>query len=175
AGLITRGVPSMAAHAYSQEYLAGRETAWRRAFMAEQKRGDYLMIDNDSTLWITHRISSTPTTVAKTRRPDLAFFLKNRTFSEIYVFQRLKLDPMDLGKKILREGDELGPEFVLETVREERMHPEHISRISRVVEIKEGDVVLSAQPPAPPAPATNRAEIEKARQLFLENFMRKLP
>lgn len=175
AGLLTRSVPSMAAHAYSQEYLAGRETAWRRAFIAEQKRGDYLMIDNDSTLWITHRVSSTPTTVAKTRRPDLAFFLKNRTFSEIYVFQRLKLDPTDLGKKTLRDGDDLGEKFVLETVREERMHPEHISRISRVVEIKEGDVVISTPPPALAAPPASRAEIEKARQLFLENFMRKLP
>ena len=175
AGLLTRSVPSMAAHAYSQEYLAGRETAWRRAFMAEQKRGDYLMIDNDSTLWITHRVSSTPTTVAKTRRTDLAFFLKNRTFSDIYVFQRLKLDPEELGNKIMREGDELGPEFVLETVIEERMHPEHISRISRVKEIKEGDGSTAAAPAKAPAPITDRAEIEKGRQLFLENFMRKLP
>ena len=55
------------------------------------------------------------------------------------------------------------------------MHPEHISRISRVKEIKEGDGSTAAAPAKAPAPITDRAEIEKGRQLFLENFMRKLP
>ncbi|MEO6246695.1 MAG: glycosyltransferase family 39 protein [Opitutaceae bacterium] len=174
-GLLTRSVPSMAAHAYSQEYLAGRETAWRRAFMAAQPRPDYLMIDNDSTLWVTHCVSATPTTVAVQRQADLAFFLRNRMFSAIYVFQRLRLDLGNEGKQALREGDDLGPAFVLETVREERMHPEYVSRISRVTEIREGEVSLSAPPVQPPEPLKDRAEIEQARQLFLENFMKKLP
>ncbi len=174
-GLLTRGVPSMAAHAYSQEYLAGRETAWRRAFIAAQPRSDYLMIDNDSALWIAHRVSATPTTIAKERREHLAFFLKNRTFSDIFVFQRLRLDPAEEGKSRLREGDDLGPAFVLETVIEERMHPEYLSRISRVKEIKEGDATISAATATPPPTNMSRAEIEKARQLFLENFMKKLP
>jgi hypothetical protein len=175
-GLITRSVPSMAAHAYSQEYLAGRETAWRRAFMAAQPRPDYLMIDNDSALWVTHRVSATPTTIAKERREHLAFFLKNRTFSDIFVFQRLQLEPAEEGKSRLREGDDLGAAFVLETVIEERLHPLYLSRISRVKEIKEGEATISAAAsPAPPAPALSRAEIEKGRQLFLENFMKKLP
>jgi hypothetical protein len=39
-GLISRSVPSMAAHAYSQEYLPGLETAWRREFIAAQPRLD---------------------------------------------------------------------------------------------------------------------------------------
>ena len=30
----------MAAHAYSQEYLPGKETAWRREFIADQPRHD---------------------------------------------------------------------------------------------------------------------------------------
>ncbi|MDB6168460.1 MAG: hypothetical protein JWM88_1324, partial [Verrucomicrobia bacterium] len=45
-GIIASGVPSMAAHAYTQEYLPGRETAWRRQFMADQPRRDYLVLDN---------------------------------------------------------------------------------------------------------------------------------
>src|SRR4029077_5668435 len=59
-GVFATGVPSMAAHAYSQQYLPGREKAWRRQFMSEQPRRDYLVIDNDAMLWITHRISATP-------------------------------------------------------------------------------------------------------------------
>ncbi len=37
-GLIAQGVPSMASHAYNQEYLAGLETAWRCEFIAGRSR-----------------------------------------------------------------------------------------------------------------------------------------
>jgi hypothetical protein len=65
-GILAQGVPSMAAHAYNQEYLAGLETAWRRQFIADQPRKDYLMIDNDSILWIAHQVSATTGRAATT-------------------------------------------------------------------------------------------------------------
>jgi hypothetical protein len=173
-GLLARSVPSMAAHAYSQEYIPGRETAWRRAFMAAQPRPDYLMIDNDSTLWVTHKVSATPTVVAVKRREDIAFHLRNRTFSDVYVFQRLTINP-DTGERTLREGDDLGPDFVLETVQEERLQVLTVSRISRVKEIRSGDVSLSTRAPTPPGPPKSRAEIEEARKRFLEQYMKQLP
>jgi len=173
-GLLARSVPSMAAHAYSQEYIPGRETAWRRDFMAAQPRPDYLMIDNDSTLWVTHKVSATPTVVAVKRREDIAFHLRNRTFSDVYVFQRLNINP-DTGERTLREGDDLGPDFVLETVQEERLQVLTVSRISRVKEIRSGDVSLSTRAPVAPGPPKSRAEIEEARKRFLEQYMKQLP
>lgn len=173
-GLLARSVPSMAAHAYSQEYLPAREVAWRREFMAAQPRPDYLMIDNDSTLWVTHRVSATPTVVAVKRREDIAFHMRNRTFSNVYVFQRLTIDP-DTGERKLREGDDLGPAFVLETVQEERLQLLTLSRISRVKEIKSGDVSISAREPAGHGPGKSRAEIDEARKKFLEAYMKQLP
>lgn len=173
-GLLARSVPSMAAHAYSQEYLPGREVAWRRAFMAAQPHPDYLMIDNDSTLWVTHRVSATPTVMAGKRREDIAFHLRNRTFSNVFVFQRFTIDA-DTGQLTLREGDDPGPEFVLETVREERLQLLTLSRISRVKEIRAGAESLSAPSATPPPPLKDRAEIEKARREFFENYMKKLP
>lgn len=172
--LIARSVPSMAAHAYSQEYLPGRETAWRRAFMAAQPRSDYLMIDNDSTLWVTHLVSATPTVVATKRINDIAFHMRNRTFSDVYVFQRLNVDA-ETGKQTLREGDDLGPAFVLETVVEQRLQLLTVSRISRVKEIKSGGQTLSTPPTSAPAPLKDRAAVEKARREFLETYMKKLP
>src|ERR1044072_8551215 len=77
-GLLGRSIPSMAAHAYSQEYLPAREVAWGRAFMAAQPRPDYLMIDNDSPLWVTHHVSSTPTFAAVKRPENIAFHMRNR-------------------------------------------------------------------------------------------------
>ncbi len=174
-GLLARSVPSMAAHAYSQEYLPGRETAWRRAFIAEQPRRDYLVIDNDCILWIAHKISATPVFQAKgPRRAALVFLMRNRAFSDVFVFQRFNLDP-DTGRKTLREGDDLGPDFVLETVREERLQTLTLTRLSRLQEIRDGGQALTAPDPAVHPVPKDRAEIEKIRRAYLENYMKMLP
>jgi hypothetical protein len=173
-GLLARSVPSMAAHAYSQEYLPAREVAWRRQFMAAQHRSDYLMIDNDSQLWVTHKVSATPTVVAVKRRDDIAFHMRNRTFSDVYVFQRLNIDP-NTNEKKFRDDDDLGPAFVLETVMEERLQLLTVSRISRVKEIRSDGELISAHAPVASSSKKTRAEIEEARRIFLESYMKQLP
>ncbi len=173
-GVIASGVPSMAAHAYSQEYLPGRETAWRRQFIADQLRKDYLMIDNDSVLWIAHEISATPVYQALKRRKDIVFHFRNRTFSSIFVFQRLNIDP-ETGHMTLREGDDLGPDYVLEPVREERLQTLTLTRISRVKEIRDGAVSLTAPDTKEPVVPKSREEIEKLRKAYLEQFVKQLP
>ena len=173
-GLLARSVPSMAAHAYSQEYLPGKETAWRRAFMAEQPGRDYLVIDNDSILWIAHQVSSTPVLQAQKNREALVFHLRNRTFSGVYVFQRFNIDP-ETGRMTLREGDDLGPAFVLETVREERLKTLTLSRLSRLKEIREGVTAISTPDPADHPVPKDRAEIDRLRRAYLENFVKMLP
>ncbi|MEO6874879.1 MAG: glycosyltransferase family 39 protein [Opitutaceae bacterium] len=173
--VIASGVPSMAEHAYSQEYLPGRETAWRRQFMADQPRHDYLMIDNDSIMWIAHEVSATTVPEAIKRRDSVVFSLRNRTFSAIYVFQRYNIDP-ETGVMTLREGDDLGPDYVLKTVREERLQTLTLTRISRLTEVRNGKVSLT--PPEtgkPPIVSKSRAEIEKMRKAYLENFIKMLP
>ncbi len=174
-GIFALGVPAMSLHAYSQAYLPGRETAWRRHFMAEQARRDYLMIDNDCTLWVTHQISSTPVLQAKRRREALIFHTKNHTFANIFVFQRLNVDP-ETGKLSLREGDDLGSEFSLETVKEERLQYLTISRISRVVGIKQGDTLIRADTLKKDTELSkDPKEVEKQRRAYLENFVKQLP
>lgn len=164
----------MSAHAYSQEYLPGRETAWRREFMAAQPRPDYLMIDNDATLWVTHRVSATPTVVAVKRREDIAFHMRNRTFADVFVFQRYTIDP-NTQRMTIREGDDLGPSFVLEPVAERRLQLLTMSRISRVKEIcSEAGVITSPDPITATVPKS-RAEVDRARQQFLESYMKQLP
>jgi hypothetical protein len=172
-GILTQGVPSMAAHAYNQEYLAGLETAWRRKFIAEHPERDYLMIDNDSILWVAHQVSATPVTAASTRKDSLVFFMRTHTFSNVYVFQRFTVDA-DTGKLTIRDGDDLGPDYVLETVKEERLALLTVDRISRVKEILKGSAVLT-RPEADHVVPKDRAEVEKERQAYYENFFRQLP
>ena len=172
--VLASGIPAMATHAYSQEYLPGRETAWRRQFIADQPRHDYLAIDNDSILWIAHQISATPVYQAILHRDAIAFHLRNRTFSAIYVFQRFNIDPAT-GKMTLREGDDLGPDFVLEPVREERLQTLTLSRISRLKELRNGPAPAARAPEAAPAVSLDPAEAERARKAYLQNFIKELP
>ncbi len=172
--MVSLGVPSMAAHAYSQEYLPGRETAWRRAFIAEQPRRDYLMIDNDSILWIAHQVSATPVVQARLRRDALMFHMQNRTFSDIYVFQRLNIDA-GTGRRTFRKDDDLGAGFELETVCEERLQTLTLTRISRVKSITMNDRKVSISDSADSVVPKDRAEIERQRRAYLENFLKQLP
>ena len=75
----------------------------------------------------------------------------------------------------LREGDDLGPAYVLEPVVEERLQLLTLSRISRVKEIKSGDVTLSTPDEATHPVPEDRAEIEKAREIYLQSFVKQLP
>lgn len=173
-GVLASGVPSMSAHAYSREYLPGLETAWRRKFMKEQPRKDYLVIDNDAMVWITHQVSATPIGQAIFRRDAIVFHLRNRTFSAVYVFQRFNVDS-ETGHMTLREGDDLGPAFVLETVQEERLQLLTLNRISRLKEIREGDNSLTPPLPEDRDVPESRVEIERARRAYLENYLKQLP
>jgi hypothetical protein len=170
---IVQGVPSMAAHAYDQEYLVGLETAWRRQFIADHPRKDYLMIDNDSILWVAHQVSSTPVDAALKRRDALVFFFRNHAFSNMYVFQRFTIDPVT-GKKTLRDGDDLGPAYVLEPVREESLSLLTLTRISRITAIKDGPNILTKPEPDHTVPKS-RDEIEKERAAYFQNFFQQLP
>lgn len=174
-GLVARSVPSMSAHAYSQEYLPGKETAWRRQFIAEHPRRDYLVIDNDSILWVAHQVSATPVYQAKgPSREKLLFVMRNRAYSDVYVFQRYDIN-VDTGRMTLRDGDDLGPDFVLETVREERLQTLTLSRLSRIKEVRKDGESLTAPDPVVHVVPKERGEIEKARRAYLENFVKMLP
>jgi hypothetical protein len=172
-GILAQSVPSMAAHAYNQEYLAGLETAWRREFIADHPRKDYLVIDNDSILWVAHEVTSTTVEVAQQRQPDMAFFMRTHTFSDIFVFQRYLIDA-ETGKMTIRDGDDLGPNYVLEPVRSERLLLLTQTRMSRVTAVLDGKKVVSAPEPDKVLPKS-RDEIEKARSAYLVNFFRRLP
>ncbi len=174
-GLFALGIPAMATHAYDQEYLPGRETAWRLQFMAAHPQKDYLMIDNDCVLWITNEVSSTPVPQAQKNIKALIFHLRNHTYSAMYVFQRLNVDPKT-GKETLREGDDLGPDFVLEPVVEQRLQTLTLSRISRIVAIRDGKTEVRAGLPKFDATVPkDPAEQERMRRAYLENFVKQLP
>jgi hypothetical protein len=172
-GFFAHSLPSMARHGYSAEYYVGREMDWRREFIAAHPEKDYLFVDNNSIIWITHLVSATPVRQAIEQKGKLLFNFQNHIFSKIYVFQRLTVDPAT-GRTAVPLEDDLGPDYQLEKVWERRFTPMTVSRISRVVSIREGPVVKPVAPPAS-ADKLTPAELEKARAAFFEEFVKKLP
>ncbi|AOS44537.1 hypothetical protein Verru16b_01600 [Lacunisphaera limnophila] len=171
-GTFVFSIPVMARHDYSLDYYVGREMEWRRDFIAAHPLKDYLFIDNNSIMWITHLVSATPFTQALHRKDVILFNQRNRVFSAIYVFQRLRVDPVSGGLS-LEPDEDLGPDYQLEPVIEQRFTPFTVSRISRVVAIADGP----ASPPvvAGPGPVLTAEEREKVRQQYLEEFIKQLP
>lgn len=172
-GIFAYSLPTMARHDYSMDYYVGREMEWRREFIAAHPERDYLLIDNNSIIWITHLISSTPVQQALLQKGNIAFNLRNHIFTSIYVFQRLNVEP-DTGRLVVPEEDDLGPDYQLETVWERRFTPLTVSRISRVVSIHEGATASSVRPP-PPLEQLTPGEMDKIRQEYLDNFIKHLP
>jgi hypothetical protein len=172
AGIFVFSIPAMARHDYSLDYYIGREMEWRREFIKAHPEKDYLFIDNNSIMWVTHLVSATPTVQALARKDIIRFNQRNRIFSAIYVFQRYTVDPSTGGLSVEPDGD-LGPDYVLETVVERRFTPFNLSRISRVVEIS--DSPDASPPTAPHAPILSPAERDRIRREYLQEFIEKLP
>jgi hypothetical protein len=174
AGIFVFSIPTMARHDYTLDYYVGREMAWRREFIAAHPERDYLVIDNSSIMWITHLVSATPVTQAVARKDVIRFNHRNRVFSAIYVFQRYRINPAN-GALSLEPDEDLGPDYRLEPVWEQRFTPFNLSRISRVVEITDGAAPAPAAPPAKSTDTLSPAEREKIRQQYLEEFIKQLP
>lgn len=173
AGLFGHSLPVMARHDYTLDYYVGREMAWRRAFIAAHPERDYLVIDNNAIIWITHLVSSTPVPQVLGNKDRIVFNLRNHLFTSIYVFQRLDVDPLT-GAATVQPEDQLGPDFQLEPVWERRFTPLKLSRISRVLTIREGPAALPTPAPAPVTRLTPD-ELERARQQFFEQLIQRLP
>lgn len=173
AGFFAFSVPAMARHSYTLEYYVGREMEWRREFMAKHPEKDYLFIDNDCLMWITHLVSGTTVQQAVKQKGNIIFNFRNHIFSAIYVFQRLTVNP-DTGRESIPNEDDLGPDYQLSTVWERRFTPFTVSRISRIVSIREGPVELPKPKPVP-LEKLSPQEQERIRQQYMDNFIKRLP
>lgn len=172
-GIFAYSLPTMARHDYSLDYYVGREMEWRREFMSAHPEKDYLFIDNDALIWITHQISGTPIRQALNRKGIIQFNFRNHTFAAFYVFQRYDVEP-STGRLVVQKEYDLGPDYQLETYWERRFTPLTISRISRVISIKEGDITVPAKLPSPLEKLTP-AQRDKIRQDYFEQLIKRLP
>jgi hypothetical protein len=174
--LFIQGLPMMAKRAYEKDYTPGVEMAWRAEFLHRFPARDYLFIDQDSFFWITQQIPATPIKQAQKRKEGLIYHLRNHSFSAMYVFQRFRVDDQT-GSLLLDPNDDLGAGFELEPFWEKRIATLLIGRISRITEIHDNGEIALATEYAEPSTGPNRTEeqLQKAKQLYLENWIKQLP
>ena len=172
-GFFSYSLPSMARHDYSLDYYVSQETAWRREFIAAHPEKDYLVVDPNSIEWIIHQVSSTPIKRAVDDPDIMRFNWRNKMFGEIYVFQRYQIDASS-GELSLPEEFDVGSAYTLEPVWERRFTPFNLSRISRVVNIAEGESRIQAEERSTFSTMTPE-EIQAAREAYMENFIKLLP
>lgn len=169
--LVATGLPSMSRQATTRLYSPALDTAWRREFIRTWPEKDFLFIDQDATFWITHEVTATPVLQARLHPDAIAYDLRHRTFSGIYAFQRLDIDPVT-GALTVKPGDDLGPAYELETVDERLFHPSLLSRISRVKSITPGAGGVVATPPETKSKLPDQKARDNAQ---LEEWLKKLP
>lgn len=175
-GLLYHGIPVIARQAYRTSYGPGMEMQARGDFLRGLSDRNVLFIDRDSFFWILHKIPATPVQQAQLRREGLAYHLRNRSFQDMFVYQRVMVDEQTSQPAVVPE-DELGPEFELETVFERRILTRQFARISRIVAIVgEGQNATRSrrfvEPVDEPKP---RDGLEKSGAAYLENWIKHLP
>ena len=172
-------LPATANHAYSLSYGPGREVTWRREFIKDQGPRDYLVIDPNSVVWISHQVSCTTPAEVRNRPEAIDYNFRNHLFKEFYVYQRFDVED-ETGALRLDPDYDPGAAYVLETVAERRLSPLTLSRISRIVAIDRSREAKTA--PAIKAAVKTEAtkpgvvlSKDEARRLFRDEWLRNLP
>jgi hypothetical protein len=174
--LMAFSLPSMAKNAYGRDYSPAMAYAWRQEFLKRQSDRGFLMIDRDSYYWIAEKIAASPNGLAKIRRDGIAYHMRNHSFTAVFVFQELNVDP-DTGALTVPVEEDLGPDFQLEPVAQRRVQLLKIARFSRVVAIRDGDKVLAKADLAitPLETEMTPVQIETAKREYLDRWVKELP
>lgn len=177
AAMVMWSLPTMARNAYGRSYTPGLAYAWRAHFLEQIADRQVLVIDRDTQFWITQKISATPVAQAELRREGIAFHLRNRSFSDIFVFQTVSFSE-ETGVETIDPADVLSPAFELEPVAQVRLSVGQVARISRLTAIREDGEVVAA--PAWPTPTRSDVKMdagqaEAVKQAYIDNWIKQLP
>lgn len=175
-GLLLHGMPVMARQAYRTLYSPGVEMQVREEFLATLQDRNVLFIDNDSVFWILRKMAASPVEASKIKKDGLIYHLRNHSFASMYVFQSVLVDDRT-GEMTIDPADDLGPDFELEPVFQKKVQTLLFARISRVTAIRaDGETAaVATRVIEPVAERRTVQELERARTVYLENWVKQLP
>ena len=135
-GLICQSIPTLSEGVPTSANRPARLENWKREFLLDHSRENFLMIDQFPLLWVSHRKSGISFRYLKLREEGFQFHFDHETFENIYVFQELTVDPLDSGRHQPYERFSLPAAYRLETVAEKQFEPFSRGRISRLIAIE---------------------------------------
>jgi hypothetical protein len=158
-------------------FISHQEVQWQEEILRDRP-GERIFFALPSPLpAVLARRPAIAVDVLAERAEEMAFHLREKTYREVLVFQRIEIDPATHAER-LHERSLIGPEFVLETVEERRFKPLTISRLSRLVSV---DPSRAAPRPAdwrpnfPPFYVNLPHSGAGAEGTYLDEFLQKLP
>ena len=122
-------------HLYRSQNLTAAEIRWEKSWIAKRASGARLVITNKSSLpWLLQREPALLLYNARAHPVQLAFHLREGTFAEILVMQRLRATTPQ-GDYAVDPGDKMPDEFLLEPLAEKRFGTT-LDRISRLTAVE---------------------------------------
>lgn len=147
--LLVSALPAMSYRLYTSENLVMQEVDWQHDYIASHYHTPILFISDMSTIpWILWKTPALLLHIAAGRGPEIAWHLKQGTFKEVLVAQRLRPTSAE-GKYGVDPDDLLPPNFHLQTLTEKRFGAT-LARISRIV-------AIDPEPAKPPVEAKSAA------------------
>jgi hypothetical protein len=163
--IVLFAAPSSARLYETNHSITAREYAWLFEYLAHKDPASTLTVAGSCIGPILHGMPAISIGSAKLGRWQLKTCLEEGIYREIIVLQRFRMD-YNLGKFVEEGPDQLGVGFKLETIAEERFHPDMITRISRLVDV---DVTKVHAPDGMGKPPF------KNEDAFVNDLIRKLP
>ncbi len=133
--LLVLALPAMAQRLYTNQNLVMQEMEWERALVAARPAGRVLVVSNKSTIpWVLWQIPSIINGVARQRAEQIAWHMREHTFSEVIVAQALRPTTAN-GNFGVDPEDAMPKNYRLETIAEKRFGG-RMARLSRLVSIE---------------------------------------
>lgn len=153
--ILSYSISASAKHTGTMTYIPSRATEWARDVIRENQDRHYLYIMRSPVLPVVYERPGISIARARDRQDALWLHLDRGTYEEIVVFQIVFIN-LKTGHQYVSDKEDLGEEFVLETIRDRRLNSEVIVRFSRVVAVNPapyGDTELPDGLPADLRPA----------------------
>lgn len=130
-------LPALAVKAPLHRGFDLRRMNWTWQRYQELPAGRYLVFTPDRSFWALHRVSALQPWQLAHRLDQVAYHRRYRTFADVLVIQRLRLDPAT-GEEAVWAEDAVPGSVVLETLAETSIRPFVLCRLSRIVAIEPG-------------------------------------
>jgi len=166
-------MPASATRLATLRHHPVRRMNWEWQRYQKHSGGRSLIVSNDSLFFLIHRVSAIPPWLADLRAPQVSYHLRSRTFTDVLVFQLLRVDPAT-GIERLLDDHELSDAYQLEPLAELSFRPWVVCRMSRVVAV---DPSRAGPRPVPrdPQPRDPGLDMEPYEVDEINAFIKQLP